>query len=128
MNYENGKDIFPEALLKQIQKYVSGKLVYIPATHTKKAWGAMVEIGASWITQIDNKIFNIPPFRPEHPLNDEHMWHTTNRNKDTQFMSMTKLNADVFCVKIEDICDRLGYEKKTRAENKTMLASLIAIE
>ena len=36
MNYENGKDIFPEALLKQIQKYVSGKLVYIPATETKK--------------------------------------------------------------------------------------------
>lgn len=103
-------------------------VVFVTSENTKKAWGAMVEIGASWITQIDNKIFNIPPFRPEHPLNDEHMWHTTNRNKDTQFMSMTKLNADVFCVKIEDICDRLGYEKKTRAENKTMLASLIAIE
>ncbi len=39
MNYENGKDIFPEALLKQIQKYVSGKAVYIPATDTKKSWG-----------------------------------------------------------------------------------------
>ncbi len=39
MNYENGKDIFPEALLKQIQKYVSGKVVYIPATDTKKSWG-----------------------------------------------------------------------------------------
>lgn len=39
MNYENGKDIFPEALLKQIQKYVSGKAVYIPATDTKKGWG-----------------------------------------------------------------------------------------
>lgn len=39
MNYENGKDIFPEVLLKQIQKYVSGKLVYIPATETKKGWG-----------------------------------------------------------------------------------------
>lgn len=103
-------------------------VVFVTSENTKNAWGAMVEIGASWITQIDNKIFNIPPFRPEHPLNDEHMWHTTNRNKDTQFMSMTKLNADVFCVKIEDICDRLGYEKKTRAENKTMLASLIAIE
>ena len=39
MNYENGKDIFPEALLTQIQKYVSGKLVYIPATDTKRGWG-----------------------------------------------------------------------------------------
>ncbi|MBO5734969.1 MAG: ParB-like nuclease domain-containing protein [Clostridia bacterium] len=39
MNYENGKDIFPETLLKQIQKYVSGKLVYIPVAETKKSWG-----------------------------------------------------------------------------------------
>ncbi|MBQ8409347.1 MAG: ParB N-terminal domain-containing protein [Clostridia bacterium] len=39
MKYENGKDIFPEALLRQIQKYVSGKLVYIPANETKRGWG-----------------------------------------------------------------------------------------
>ena len=103
-------------------------VVFVTSENTKKAWGAMVEIGASWITQIDNKIFNISPFRPEHPLNDEHMWHTTNRNEDTQFISMSKLNADVFCVKIEDICDKLGYAKRTRLENKTMLASLIAVE
>ena len=40
MKYENGKDIFPERLLKQIQKYVSGKLVYIPSrSEKKKDWG-----------------------------------------------------------------------------------------
>ena len=40
MKYENGKDIFPERLLKQIQKYVSGKLVYIPSPEEKKKdWG-----------------------------------------------------------------------------------------
>ena len=39
MKYENGKDIFPERLLKQIQKYVSGKLVYIPANEKKRIWG-----------------------------------------------------------------------------------------
>lgn len=39
MKYKNGKDIFPEKLLKQIQKYVSGKLVYIPAGTSKKEWG-----------------------------------------------------------------------------------------
>ena len=38
MKYENGKDIFPERLLKQIQKYAAGKLVYIPSTE-KKDWG-----------------------------------------------------------------------------------------
>lgn len=39
VKYENGKDIFPEELLKQIQKYVSGKLVYIPQDGSKREWG-----------------------------------------------------------------------------------------
>lgn len=39
MKYENGKDIFPEKLLKQIQKYAAGKLVYIPAGDAKRSWG-----------------------------------------------------------------------------------------
>ena len=38
MKYENGKDIFPERLLKQIQKYAAGKLVYIPSPE-KRDWG-----------------------------------------------------------------------------------------
>lgn len=38
MKYENAKDIFPERLLKQIQKYAAGKLVYIPS-NDKKDWG-----------------------------------------------------------------------------------------
>mgnify|MGYP000431996010 CR=1 FL=1 len=39
MKYENGKDIFPEELLKQIQKYASGKVVYIPSCGKKREWG-----------------------------------------------------------------------------------------
>ncbi len=39
MSHPNGKDIFPEKLLKQIQKYVSGKSVYIPAKENRKSWG-----------------------------------------------------------------------------------------
>lgn len=39
MKYENGKDIFPEKLLRQIQKYAAGKLVYIPTGDTKSSWG-----------------------------------------------------------------------------------------
>lgn len=39
MKYENGEDIFPEKLLKQIQKYVSGKLVYIPSGDKRREWG-----------------------------------------------------------------------------------------
>ena len=39
MKYKNAKDIFPENLLRQIQKYVSGELIYIPSdTQKKKEW------------------------------------------------------------------------------------------
>ena len=103
-------------------------VIFVTSENTPLAWGAMVEIGASWITQVDNKIFNIPPFRPDHPLNDEHLWHSTQRDRSTNTLSMTKINADIFCVKIENICDTLGYKKRSRAENKQMLASIVAIE
>lgn len=103
-------------------------VIFVTSENTQKAWGAMVEIGASWITQIDNKIFNIPPFRPSHPLDDEHLWHSTNRDEETKELSMNKVNADIFCLKIEKVCTDLGYPKKTRDENKTMLASIVAIE
>lgn len=40
MNYRNAQDIFPEQLLKQIQRYVSGETIYIPASEQKKkVWG-----------------------------------------------------------------------------------------
>ena len=39
MKYRNARDIFPDSLLKQIQKYVSGETIYIPAGAEKKDWG-----------------------------------------------------------------------------------------
>ncbi len=39
MKYENASDILPEELLKEIQKYAGGKLLYIPAGEEKRAWG-----------------------------------------------------------------------------------------
>lgn len=40
---------------------------------------------------------------------------------------MSKLNADVFCQKIEHVCDQINYTKRTREENKTYLSTLVAI-
>ena len=37
--YENAKDILPEHLLREIQKYVSAKTIYIPGKKQKKSWG-----------------------------------------------------------------------------------------
>ena len=39
MKYRNAKDVFPEKLLRQIQKYVAGETIYIPAGAEKKDWG-----------------------------------------------------------------------------------------
>ncbi|MBE5794833.1 MAG: hypothetical protein E7323_09180 [Clostridiales bacterium] len=39
MSYRNAQEIFPEGLLRQIQRYVSGETIYIPARNEKKAWG-----------------------------------------------------------------------------------------
>ncbi len=39
MGYRNAQEIFPEALLRQIQRYVSGETIYIPAGRERKSWG-----------------------------------------------------------------------------------------
>lgn len=39
MNYENAADILPEDLLKRIQKFAAGKLIYVPETTEKRPWG-----------------------------------------------------------------------------------------
>lgn len=39
MKYENAKEILPEALLKEVQKYAGGKLLYIPVENESKSWG-----------------------------------------------------------------------------------------
>ena len=39
MKYENAKDILPEKLLEEIQKYAEGKVIYIPRTDKGKGWG-----------------------------------------------------------------------------------------
>lgn len=40
MKYENAGDILPAELLKELQKYAAGKLLYVPSGDEKKAWGA----------------------------------------------------------------------------------------
>ncbi len=40
MKYVNAKSIFPEELLKEIQKYVNGEMVYVPISKgLQKKWG-----------------------------------------------------------------------------------------
>ena len=40
MSYKNGKELLPERLLKEIQGYIQGELIYIPREkNVRKAWG-----------------------------------------------------------------------------------------
>lgn len=39
MCYKNGKDILPQELLKELQKYIQGEIIYIPKKENRKAWG-----------------------------------------------------------------------------------------
>jgi len=113
-----------------VESYSTQKIfvLFVTSENTKVSWGAITEVGASWITQVDHKIFNIHPFRPEHPLNDEMQWQSTNREEPTKGeLWMIPLNADVFCQKVEAVCDALGYKKNTRADNKAYLGTLVPI-
>ena len=101
-------------------------VIFVTSYNTKKSWGALTEVGAAWITQIEHNIFNIRDFRPEHPLDDEQQWHYSSREEDGT-LYMTRLSQDIFCQKIEYICDKLGYTKRCRDDNNSYLETLVKI-
>lgn len=39
MKYINAAEILPERLLKELQTYLDGEMLYIPRSSTKKGWG-----------------------------------------------------------------------------------------
>ena len=40
MGYKNGKDYLPEELLKELQKYIQGEIIYIPRMgNERRSWG-----------------------------------------------------------------------------------------
>lgn len=113
-----------------VESYSNQKIyvLFITSENIKTSWGAITEVGAAWITQIDHKIFNIHPFKPEHPLDDESQWQNTNRETPPNGdLWMLRLNADIFCQKIEAVCDALGSLKRTRQENMTHLGTMVSI-
>lgn len=121
--YEYLRDFF-------VDSYSTQKIlvIFVTSQNTKESWGAITEVGAAWITQVDHKIFNIHPFRPEHPLDDEMQWQSTNREHPKEGeLWMSLMDSDVFCQKIESVCDILKHEKKSRTENKEYLSTLVSI-
>jgi len=40
MKYRNASEILPDELLKELQKYAPGELLYVPSDKCRKKWGA----------------------------------------------------------------------------------------
>jgi hypothetical protein len=40
MKYRNASEILPDDLLKELQKYVPGEILYVPSDKDRKKWGA----------------------------------------------------------------------------------------
>lgn len=41
MKYINAAEILPEKLLKELQTYIEGEVLYIPKASTKRKWGSV---------------------------------------------------------------------------------------
>lgn len=41
MKYKNAAEILPPGLLREVQYYIEGELLYIPRTKSKQEWGAV---------------------------------------------------------------------------------------
>lgn len=101
-------------------------VIFVTSKNITGSFGTMAEIGAAWITKADHKIMNINKFRPEKPLNDSVTWQTSQIDKEGN-ITMDKINADLFCSKVEDVCRKLGYAPKDRKINMSYLESMVEI-
>lgn len=104
-----------------VESYSTQKIyvVYVTSQAMAKAWGAVTEVGAGWITRVDHKVFNIDGHTPAQPLDTDKEWQTSARTQDG--IVIKSVEADKFCSKIEHVCDILKYPKKTRAQNRSQL-------
>jgi len=41
MKYRNASEILPDGLLKELQKYAPGEILYVPSDKARKKWGAV---------------------------------------------------------------------------------------
>lgn len=44
MGYKKAEDVLPERILKLVQKYVDGEIIYIPRKGEKRSWGSVSSI------------------------------------------------------------------------------------
>jgi len=95
-------------------------VIYVTSKDMAGNWFAVTEVGAGWIAKADHKVFNLSGHTPARPLDTGRAWQTSSRTSGT--IQIAQVEADRFALKIEAICDKLGYPKKSRTENVSQLA------
>ena len=50
------------------------QVIFVTSKNLPKSWGAVVEVGASWVTRKDHCIFNINGYEPKNPLDIGKEW------------------------------------------------------
>ena len=124
-----GEEVYNYLRTFFVESYSTEKIyvIYVTSKNMARAWGAVTEVGAGWVTRIDHKVFNIKGYTPAKPLNTDLEWQTSIRNEDG-LLYMTITECDKFASKVESICNKLGYKKRTRKENTNKIKEYITIK
>jgi len=55
VNYRNGRDVLPPSLLREVQKYTQGEMLYIPKPTQRASWGELSGT-RQWIAERNQEI------------------------------------------------------------------------
>jgi len=100
-------------------------VIYVTSNDMSRAWAAVAEVGAGWVTKRNHEIFNIMDHKPQPPLVVTTEYH--NSVKEGASIKMNPVEHDKFAVKILDICSELGYATKDKDSNKDELRRHVTI-
>lgn len=104
-------------------------VLFIHSSNMKSSWGAIVEVGAEWITRNSDKqhcVVNISDEEICEPLRDGGIYISIQRDKDE--ISCFKQNADTFCQIVEDISKYFLKQPASRTENMHNLEKMLKIQ
>ncbi|WP_339228467.1 CD3324 family protein [Oceanobacillus sp. FSL K6-2867] len=59
MQYKNAKEVLPPSLLKEMQKYIQGDLIYIPKAKSERAGWGEVSGSRALIAERNEEIFQL---------------------------------------------------------------------
>lgn len=116
-----------------VQSYVEQGIyvLFIHSSNMKNSWGAIVEVGAEWITRSSEKqhcILNISNEEINEPLRDGGIYISVNRNGKSGDLSCYRQEADTFCQIIEDIAKYFGKINLPRDKNISILNKLLKVK